>query len=112
MKFVLGKEQEKFIPKMVEAMTYEEALNMCIFGQKIDGKNYYLICDEWFDAADRALAKQVPMKPIKYKANWLGDDKYTAYDCPRCKKCFTMKGFFDGRNAFCDICGQAIDWSE
>lgn len=49
----------------------------------------------------QALEKQEPKKPIdvpeEYKPNKL---------CPNCKEFLLTKGFY------CDICGQAIDWSK
>lgn len=90
---------------MKKAMPYEEALNRCILGRKIDGKNYYLICDEWFDAVDRALKKQIPKKH-KTVDNILY--------CPSCESYHGRYG--DIRipvgSKYCPYCGQALDWSE
>ena len=64
------------------------------------------------DALDKY---DVAKKTHGYAVQLLGEKKY-AYDCPSCKHCFTMlKPSELGtplRNQFCDICGQAIDWSE
>lgn len=83
-------------------------------------RGYFDECDfcediEMMDKAIKALEKQIPKKPNAYHTRFFGDDRM-AYDCPNCKHCFTMMkpNYNDNilRNQYCDICGQAIDWSE
>lgn len=55
-----------------------------------------------------ALEKQIPKRPVY-------DSIYRVNSCPTCSTTFTFYGAyrtFDTRPAFCDCCGQAIDWSK
>lgn len=107
-------------------MTAEEAINNIkeIQGIITDAVPCCDPDDNWgrytitLNKAIEALKKQTPKKPHSYNTRIFGQEK-TAYDCPSCKHCFTMinpQAFEDAysikRNMFCDICGQAIDWSE
>lgn len=49
-----------------------------------------------FEMAIKAVEKQIPKKPIKYKDEII---------CPSCKTLV-------GSSPYCRYCGQALDWSE
>lgn len=61
--------------------------------------------DEACIMACEALDKQIPQRPINLSNAPL--DAYCAiFRCPRCKGRLKMKS----KGAYCDKCGQAIDW--
>ena len=61
--------------------------------------------DEACLMACEALDKQIPQRPINLSNATL--DAYCAiFRCPRCEGRLKMKS----KGAYCDKCGQAIDW--
>ena len=63
--------------------------------------------DEACLMACEALDKQIPQRPINLSNAPL--DAYCAiFRCTRCKGRLKMKS----KGAYCDKCGQAIDWSK
>lgn len=63
--------------------------------------------DEACLKACAALDKQIPQRPINLSNAPL--DAYCAiFRCTRCKGRLKMKS----KGAYCDKCGQAIDWSK
>lgn len=61
--------------------------------------------DEACLMACEALDKQIPKKPLNLSNAPL--DAYCAiFRCPRCEGRLKMKS----KGAYCDKCGQAIDW--
>lgn len=88
-------------------MTYEEAKDILRVAAAEVEWNCPLDYTEAFKKAEEALDKQIPQKPIN-----LSNARYDAYcaifRCPRCKGRLKMKS----KGAYCDKCGQAIDWEE
>ena len=59
------------------------------------------------DVLQELVDKATPKKPLK-----LEEGKYT---CPSCSMAFTLKTSIKNmfvNNRYCDVCGQALDWSE
>lgn len=89
-------------------MTYEEARDICstIVSAEINELcNLYRHDDaqELEEAKNlmlSAFVKQIPRKPIK------------TIDFGSCNYCPWCGGLFDRTTKFCDICGQALDWSD
>ena len=82
-------------------MTYEEALQEveehCFWSDecRVDSSSKNLIIE--------ALGKQIKKKPL----NVTYDDGYLEYwNCPNCHIQHSEE-----LKVFCDVCGQAIDWS-
>ena len=51
--------------------------------------------------------KETPMKPIQLEER--------KYSCPSCAMAFKLKTLVKNmfvNNQYCDVCGQALDWSE
>lgn len=88
-------------------MTYKEAKDILRVAAAEVEWNCPLDYTEAFKKAEEALDKQIPQKPINLsKARY---DAYCAiFRCPRCKGRLKMKS----KGAYCDKCGQAIDWSD
>lgn len=86
-------------------MTYEEAKDILrVAAAKVEW-NYPLEYAVAFEQATEALDKQIPKRPINLSNAPL--DAYCAiFRCPRCKGRLKMKS----KGAYCDKCGQAIDW--
>lgn len=51
--------------------------------------------------AQKALEKQIPQKPLDYRAD---------YKCPICDKIFMFGNSI--KPNYCKKCGQRLDWSE
>ena len=88
-------------------MTYKEAKDILRVAAAEVEWNCPLDYTEAFKKAEEALDKQIPQKPIN-----LSNARYDAYcaifRCPRCKGRLKMKS----KGAYCDKCGQALDWSD
>lgn len=88
-------------------MTYEEAKDILRVAAAEVEWNCPLDYTEAFKKAEEALGKQIPQRPINLSNAPL--DAYCAiFRCPRCKGRLKMKS----KGAYCDKCGQAIDWSD
>ena len=88
-------------------MTYEEAIKHFKSLQKRYTKEHNGRMCEKVNLALEALEKQVPKKPIIRKTeDYFGYVKYIL--CPNCEK--VEFGF--NQPCFCELCGQAIDWSD
>lgn len=86
-------------------MTYEEAKDILRVAAAEVEWNCPLDYTEAFKKAEEALDKQIPQRPINLSNATL--DAYCAiFRCPRCKGRLKMKS----KGAYCDKCGQAIDW--
>lgn len=86
-------------------MTYEEAKDFLRVAAAEVEWNCPLDYTEAFKKAEEALDKQIPQRPINLSNAPL--DAYCAiFRCPRCKGRLKMKS----KGAYCDKCGQAIDW--
>ena len=80
-------------------MTLEEALERTVnyIERQTKDERFYSSKDENLDFAEtikKALEKQMPKKPIKYKYEIV---------CPSCKTLV-------GSSPYCRYCGQALDW--
>lgn len=86
-------------------MTYEEAkIDLIESGIELGAGDF--VDFEALKIAVVALDKQIPQRPINLSNAPL--DAYCAiFRCPRCKGRLKMKS----KGAYCDKCGQAIDWS-
>ena len=86
-------------------MTYKEVKYILRVAAAEVEWNCPLDYTEAFKKAEETLDKQIPQKPIN-----LSNARYDAYcaifRCPRCKGRLKMKS----KGAYCDKCGQAIDW--
>lgn len=88
-------------------MTYEEAKDILRVAAAEVEWNCPLDYTEAFKKAEEALDKQIPQRPINLSNAPL--DAYCAiFRCPRCKGRLKIKS----KGAYCDKCGQAIDWSD
>lgn len=88
-------------------MTYKEAKDILRVAAAEVEWNCPLDYTEAFKKAEEALDKQIPQRPINLSTAPL--DAYCAiFRCPRCKGRLKMKS----KGAYCDKCGQAIDWSD
>lgn len=88
-------------------MTYEEAKDILRVAAAEVEWNCPLDYTEAFKKAEEALDKQIPQRPINLSNATL--DAYCAiFRCPRCKGRLKIKS----KGAYCDKCGQAIDWSD
>lgn len=88
-------------------MTYKEAKDILRVAAAEVEWNCPLDYTEAFKKAEEALDKQIPQRPINLSNAPL--DAYCAiFRCPRCKGRLKMKS----KGAYCDKCGQAIDWSD
>lgn len=88
-------------------MTYEEAKDILRVAAAEVEWNCPLDYTEAFKKAEEALDKQIPQRPINLSNAPL--DAYCAiFRCPRCKGRLKIKS----KGAYCDKCGQAIDWEE
>ena len=87
-------------------MTYEEAkIDLIESGIELGAGDF--VDFEAMKIAVVALDKQIPQRPINLSNAPL--DAYCAiFRCPRCKGRLKMKS----KGAYCDKCGQAIDWSD
>lgn len=86
-------------------MTYEEAKDILRVAAAEVEWNCPLDYTEAFKKAEEALDKQIPQRPINLSNAPL--DAYCAiFRCTRCKGRLKMKS----KGAYCDKCGQAIDW--
>lgn len=86
-------------------MTYEEAKDILRVAAAEVEWNCPLDYTEAFKKAEEALDKQIPQRPINLSNAPL--DAYCAiFRCPRCKGRLKIKS----KGAYCDKCGQAIDW--
>lgn len=87
-------------------MTYKEAKDILRVAAAEVEWNCPLDYTEAFKKAEEALDKQIPQRPINLSNAPL--DAYCAiFRCPRCEGRLKMKS----KGAYCDKCGQAIDWS-
>lgn len=91
-------------------MTYEEALKI-LRPIVFESDNESLALME----AIEALEKQIPKKPKIDRVTFLGD--FDELRCPICNNCLIQRtefgDYFEGSKcAYCEDCGQAIDWSE
>ena len=87
-------------------MTYKEAKDILRVAAAEVEWNCPLDYTEAFKKAEEALDKQIPQRPINLSNAPL--DAYCAiFRCTRCKGRLKMKS----KGAYCDKCGQAIDWS-
>lgn len=51
--------------------------------------------------------KETPKKPLEFSSNITNsEDVYTFNACPNCRKYLYVS------QKYCDVCGQALDWSE
>lgn len=61
------------------------------------------------------LAKDIAKKPKKVISKILNFTD-VEYECPSCEKIVTSMepkiSLFAGRNIYCDMCGQRLDWGE
>lgn len=88
-------------------MTYKEAKDIFRVAAAEVEWNCPLDYTEAFKKAEEALDKQIPQRPINLSNAPL--DAYCAiFRCPRCEGRLKMKS----KGAYCDKCGQAIDWSD
>lgn len=88
-------------------MTYKEAKDILRVAAAEVEWNCPLDYTEAFKKAEEALDKQIPQRPINLSNATL--DAYCAiFRCPRCKGRLKIKS----KGAYCDKCGQAIDWSD
>lgn len=88
-------------------MTYEEAKDILRVAAAEVEWNCPLDYTEAFKKAEEALDKQIPQRPINLSNAPL--DAYCAiFRCPRCKGRLKIKS----KGAYCDKCGQALDWEE
>lgn len=88
-------------------MTYEEAKDILRVAAAEVEWNCPLDYTEAFKKAEEALDKQIPKTPLNLSNAPL--DAYCAiFRCPRCKGRLKIKS----KGAYCDKCGQAIDWSD
>lgn len=88
-------------------MTYKEAKDILRVAAAEVEWNCPLDYTEAFQKAEEALDKQIPQRPINLSNATL--DAYCAiFRCPRCKGRLKIKS----KGAYCDKCGQAIDWSD
>lgn len=87
-------------------MTYKEAkIDLIESGIELGAGDF--VDFEALKIAVVALDKQIPQRPINLSNAPL--DAYCAiFRCPRCKGRLKMKS----KGAYCDKCGQAIDWSD
>lgn len=86
-------------------MTYKEAKDILRVAAAEVEWNCPLDYTEAFKKAEEALDKQIPQRPINLSNAPL--DAYCAiFRCTRCKGRLKMKS----KGAYCDKCGQAIDW--
>ena len=87
-------------------MTYKEAkIDLIESGIELGAGDF--VDFEALKIAVVALGKQIPQRPINLSNAPL--DAYCAiFRCPRCKGRLKMKS----KGAYCDKCGQAIDWSD
>lgn len=87
-------------------MTYKEAkIDLIESGIELGAGDF--VDFEALKIAVVALDKQIPQRPINLSNAPL--DGYCAiFRCPRCKGRLKMKS----KGAYCDKCGQAIDWSD
>lgn len=88
-------------------MTYEEAKDILRVAAAEVEWNCPLDYAVAFRMAEEAIDKQIPQRPINLSNAPL--DAYCAiFRCPRCNGRLKMKS----KGAYCDKCGQAIDWSK
>lgn len=88
-------------------MTYEEVKRIRNSPSSEDVDN-----DELSRMIDKAIDKQIAKKP-EYEADGYADG-VLAYDyakCPVCEHEFEY-GINEWGSAFCQDCGQALDWSD
>lgn len=83
--------------------TSEQARNdlerLLLRGEKPADKVIALAC--------KALEKQIPKKVI------FGDDEQDSICCPNCKgELLSMDWYDHWKCNYCELCGQALDWSE
>ena len=83
--------------------TFEQARNdlerLLLRGEKPADKVVALAC--------KALEKQIPKKVI------LGYDEQDSICCPNCKgELLSMDWYDHWKCNYCEVCGQALDWSE
>ena len=84
-------------------MTYEEALNKLY--------ETFLGDLKWKTMLSKALEKQIPKRPI------INVDKYfkkrvVSFSCPNPKCINDNLGNNEHHFACCEVCGQALDWSD
>lgn len=99
-------------------MTYEEALEIYKLGNygselsKAEADYWLANIDTATELAFKCLEKQIPKKPHNV------EDKYWA--CPNCQDLLMVRWVtyptnpvpLEAGRAYCECCGQAIDWSE
>lgn len=85
-------------------MTNKEALDWLIYKISIDVQNSRDVPKdiECLEMCKKALEKQIPKKPYKISNE--------IYHCVVCSAPVRLGDVWDDN--FCDVCGQAIDWSE
>lgn len=94
-------------------MNYEEARDILLKKfDKLCGNYLYQNAEKidyeqaLYDGA-QALEKQIPKKVI------LGYDEQDSVCCPNCKREIAGMDWYDHWKCnYCEVCGQALDWSE
>lgn len=98
-------------------MDYSEALSWCekfidnLVSSNVDTKRRTRGLQA-MQVCKSALEKQIPKKPKKIIKSEVG----IKYNCPNCDKTFMRIDINNVQwghiSKFCEICGQALDWSD
>lgn len=106
---------------MTEQEAIEKMKNMRLYMQIEDKNNDCKFTEDDYKAnemAIQALEKQIPKKPNKTIDSSWGTQK-EAHTCPVCDYYLTEVHFIapqkvesNKKITYCEICGQAIDWSD
>lgn len=106
---------------MTEQGAIEKMKNMRLYMQIEDKNNDCKFTEDDYKAnemAIQALEKQIPKKPNKTIDSSWGTQK-EAHTCPVCDYYLTQVHFIapqkvesNKKITYCEICGQAIDWSD
>lgn len=86
-------------------MNAQEALETIRY--EVDEEGHCGYIEDELRLAMMALEKQIPKKVI------LGYDEQDSICCPNCKgEIAEMDDYDYYKHNYCDVCGQALDWSE
>lgn len=91
-------------------MTAKDAIDVIKGATWLGGSEYGRKTKEALSEANKALEKQIPKKPFRYKKNEYFGIVHL-FICPNCQNEMSEDTVID-EYEYCPECGQAIDWSE